>query len=176
LLPLSFVSLKVRNVGYFFRRPPETCGEGHQLRACASRCRQSQCQKNWLLVLRAGRHRCFSKTSKLIGANFVTSWDRADSSSSGRPVRLEALSSSSLCCFGRSFSALADISKNSVADLVRDLRSSDWPVPERFATSVVVLGDFCFIRFARRHEADVILNFAASTTSAPSGMRSVWYT
>jgi FlaA1/EpsC-like NDP-sugar epimerase len=56
---------------------------------------------------------------------------------------------------------LVDISENALADLVRDLRSSDWPVPERFATSVVAFGDPGFIRFARRHAADVILDFAA---------------
>ena len=56
---------------------------------------------------------------------------------------------------------LVDISENALADLVRDLRSGDWPVPERFATSVVALGDTGFLRFARQNEADVILNFAA---------------
>ena len=56
---------------------------------------------------------------------------------------------------------LVDISENALADLVRDLRSSDWPIPERFATSVVALGDPGFIRFGHRHEADVILDFAA---------------
>src|SRR5690349_19468218 len=30
---------------------------------------------------------------------------------------------------------LVDINENALADLVRDLRSSDWPVPEQFASS-----------------------------------------
>jgi FlaA1/EpsC-like NDP-sugar epimerase len=56
---------------------------------------------------------------------------------------------------------LVDINENTLADFVRDLRSGGWLVPERFATSVVALGDPGFLRFARKHDSDVIVNFAA---------------
>jgi FlaA1/EpsC-like NDP-sugar epimerase len=56
---------------------------------------------------------------------------------------------------------LVDINENALADLVRDLRSGGWPVPDQFATSVVSLGDPGFARFARKHSSDIIVNFAA---------------
>jgi FlaA1/EpsC-like NDP-sugar epimerase len=57
---------------------------------------------------------------------------------------------------------LIDLDENGLADLVRDLRSSPWPLPEDFATSAVALGSAGLGRLlAASDPFDVVLNFAA---------------
>ncbi|MCU0934542.1 MAG: polysaccharide biosynthesis protein [Gammaproteobacteria bacterium] len=57
---------------------------------------------------------------------------------------------------------LVDINENALADLVRDLRSSWHPVPERFATTVAAFGSPAFSRFLEaRGPFDSVFNFSA---------------
>ncbi len=58
--------------------------------------------------------------------------------------------------------ALLDIDENGLADLVRDLRSGGYRVPERFSTAVIGLGTLALARFLGEHGPfDIVLNFAA---------------
>jgi FlaA1/EpsC-like NDP-sugar epimerase len=58
--------------------------------------------------------------------------------------------------------ALADINENTLADLVRDLRSTGLPMPADFRTTVAALGSPGFIRFLREAGPfQTVLNFSA---------------
>ncbi len=57
---------------------------------------------------------------------------------------------------------LVDINENALADLVRDLRSSRHPVPERFFTTVAAFGSAGFSRFLEaRGPFEAVFNFSA---------------